>query len=58
MAKLYIDGSLSRLNHHSDNYISFVNGNPGIHSIASVIYDTMGLKSEAAEYIERVKDVF
>ena len=58
MAKLYIDGSLSRLSYDFNNYISFVNGNPGIYSIASVIYDTLGLKSEAAKYIERVKEVF
>jgi hypothetical protein len=42
LAKEYIDGSLSRLNHDNDNYISFLNGNVGVYAIASVIYDSLG----------------
>jgi hypothetical protein len=42
MAKSYIDGSLSRISTEFDEYISFVNGNVGVYSIASVIYDALG----------------
>jgi hypothetical protein len=41
-----------------DDYISFVNGNVGVYSIASVIYDSVGDRAKAMEYVEEVKKVF
>lgn len=58
LAKQYIDGALSRVSNDFDDFISFVNGNPGVFSIASVIYDTLGLKTEAMEFVEKVNQVF
>jgi hypothetical protein len=57
-AKLYIDGSLSRIKTGFEEYISFLNGNVGVYSIASVIYDTLGEKDKAWSYVEEVNKVF
>lgn len=46
------------MNYDYNDHISFVNGNPGVYATASVIYDSMGLKSEAELYIAKVKEVF
>ena len=41
-----------------ENYISFINGNVGVYSVASVIYDSLGERGKAMEFVENVKEVF
>ena len=41
-AKLYIDGSLGRMTFGRWEEVGFLEGNPGVWAIASVIYDSLG----------------
>lgn len=47
LAKSYIEGGLKDISNKFDDYISFVNGNVGVFSVASVIYDSLGDTSKA-----------
>lgn len=42
LAKEYIDGALSRMRYDRDDAVGFLEGNPGVYAIASVIYDCAG----------------
>lgn len=57
IAREYIEGSLQRISYDFDEFISFINGNVGVYSIASVIYDTLGETMKAQHYLEKVKEV-
>ena len=43
LAKQYIDGSLSRMRYDRPDAVGFLEGNPGVYAIASVIYDSLGI---------------
>lgn len=46
-AKEYIDGSLSRMRYDRSDAVGFLEGNPGVYAIASVIYDSLGFADKA-----------
>lgn len=46
------------MSYEFENFISFVNGNVGVFSIASVIYDSLGQRDTALGYVEKVREVF
>jgi hypothetical protein len=44
LAKQYIDGSLKNMRTDKDDLVGFLEGNSGVYAVASVIYDSAGLK--------------
>ena len=41
-----------------DDAVGFLEGNPGVYAIASVIYDSYGYQDYAQEFIEQINEVF
>ncbi|CDW85390.1 lanc-like protein 2 [Stylonychia lemnae] len=58
LARQYIEGSLKDISDKYDDFISFINGNPGVYAIASVIYDSLGDSTKAQQFIDKVDVVF
>ena len=56
-AKAYIDGSLGRIQLGRSEEVGFIEGNPGVWAVASVVYDSLGLTGKANEFLGNINKV-
>ncbi len=57
LAKQYIDGSLKNMRTDKDDLVGFLEGNSGVYAVASVIYDSAGLKQQAMDFIGNLTQI-
>ena len=54
LSKEYIDGSLKHMRTDQDDLVGFLEGNAGVYAVASVIYDSIGWKQQAQDFLANV----